>query len=219
MTPDAPLGPRTHAEASRQRKDIVSGEVMDEAELIRFVASPDGGVLPDLARKLPGRGLWVAANRQSVETAAKKGLFSRSAKTKLSAPAGLADMVEAQLERRCLEQLGLARRSGALISGFEKANAAIRSGKAAWVVEASDGSADGRNKLLFAADRSPSAPQVCGCFTAEQLSVSTGGEVVIHCVLLAGRTADRWTEEVRKLAGFRPLLPPSWRGDHPAGVR
>lgn len=214
-----PAEPRTHAEASRQRRDIVSGAVMDEAALIRFVASPDGAVTPDLARKLPGRGLWVAATRDAVDTAARKGLFSRAAKAKLTAPADLPETVEAQLERRCLEQLGLARRSGALISGFEKARAAVRSGKAAWLVEASDGSADGRDKLLGAMHGSPAPPQLCGCFTAEQLSVSTGGEVVIHCVLLAGRTADRWTEEVRKLAGFRPLLPPSWRGEDPAGVR
>ena len=67
----------THAEASRERRDIVSGEVMDEAKLIRFVAGPDGAVVPDLARKLPGRGLWVAADRSSVETAAKKNHFAQ----------------------------------------------------------------------------------------------------------------------------------------------
>ena len=76
----------THAQASRERRDVVSGEVMAEARLIRFVAGPDGAVVPDLARKLPGRGIWVAADRVSVETAAKKGLFARSAKAKLTAP-------------------------------------------------------------------------------------------------------------------------------------
>ncbi|WP_304191444.1 DUF448 domain-containing protein, partial [Phenylobacterium aquaticum] len=71
--------PLTLAEANRERRDIVTGEVMDEARLIRFVAGPDGVVVPDLARKLPGRGLWVAADRVSLETAAKKGLFARAA--------------------------------------------------------------------------------------------------------------------------------------------
>ena len=71
------------AEANRERRDIVTGEVMDEALLIRFVAGPGGEVTPDLARKLPGRGIWVAADRVSVATAARKGLFSRAAKAKL----------------------------------------------------------------------------------------------------------------------------------------
>lgn len=218
MTEQPGGGPATHAEASRQRRDVVSGEVMDEARLIRFVAGPDGAVAPDLSRKLPGRGVWVEATREAVSTAAKKNLFARSAKAKLTAAPDLADQVQALLERRCLDRLGLARREGALISGFEKALAAVRAGKAAWMVEASDGAEDGRRKLLSAARNSPSPPELFGVFSAEQLSVSTGGETVVHAVLLAGRTAERWTLEVRKLGGFRPLLPPSWRGDHPAGA-
>src|ERR1700759_3627695 len=93
-------GPAPLAEANRERRDIVSGAVADEAGLIRFVAGPDGVVTPDLARKLPGRGLWVAADRASVETAAKKGLFSRAAKAELSASGDLADQVETLLKRR-----------------------------------------------------------------------------------------------------------------------
>ena len=84
--PDSPRpqGPRTLAEASRERRDVVSGEVMDEARLIRFVAGPDGVVAPDLAAKLPGRGVWVAADRASVQAAVKRNLFARSAKAKLT---------------------------------------------------------------------------------------------------------------------------------------
>ena len=84
--------PATLAAAERERRDIVTGEVMDEARLIRFVAGPGGVVAPDLARKLPGRGLWVAADRASVEAAAKKGLFARAAKAKVTAPPDLADL-------------------------------------------------------------------------------------------------------------------------------
>ena len=213
---EAAASPRTLAAVSRQRRDIVSSEVMEEARLIRFVAGPDGRVFPDFGRKLPGRGLWVAADRASLETAARKGLFSRAAKAKLTAPPDLADTVQAQLERRCLDGLGLARREGVLISGFEKALASIRSGKAAWMIEASDGAADGRNKLLAAARRASPPPDLCGAFTVEQIGLATGGETVIHAVLLAGRTARRWTDEVRRLAGFRPLFPPGWRGETPA---
>lgn len=218
-TPEAPVlhagalsNPKAVTEA-RERKDLVTGEVMEEARLLRFVAGPDGVVTPDLGRKLPGRGMWVEASRASVDAAAAKNLFSRSAKTKLSAPAGLSDLVETLLARRCLDQLGLARREGVLISGFEKADAALRGGRVGWLVEASDGSRDGRGKLMAVAARQTPPVPVCGAFSAEELGLALGLENVIHVCLLAGRRAGRWTEEVRKLAGFRPLLPESWRGE------
>jgi hypothetical protein len=186
---------------------------MPEDRLIRFVAAPDGSVVPDLSRKLPGRGMWCEATREAVATAVKRQAFSRSAKTKLSAAPDLPDLVERLYARRCLDLLGLARREGVLISGFEKTLAAISGGKAAWMIEASDGAADGRRKLKSAARRQSSPPQLCGAFTAAELGLATGGETVIHVCLLAGRRAQLWTEEVRKLAGFRPLLPEDWRED------
>ena len=202
--------PKTAAEASRERRDIVSGEVMPEARLIRFVGGPDGAVAPDLSCKLPGRGIWVEATRSAVDTAAKKGLFSRAAKTRLTAPSDLADQVELLLARRCLDRLGLARRAGALTCGFDQASAALNSGKAAWVIEALDGAADGRRKLLQIARRQPRPPRLCGAFTSEELGLASGLGHVIHLVFLAGRWAERWTEDIGRLAGFRPILPASW---------
>ena len=196
------------ATIDRERRDLVSHEVMDESRLIRFVAGPDSQVVPDLGRKLPGRGLWVEASRASVEAAVKKNGFTRAAKTKLTAPADLADVVERLLARRCLDQLGLARREGVLISGFEKTAASLRAGKAAWVLEAADGSADGRGKILALARHQTA--KVCGAFTVDDLSLALGLENAIHAVLLAGGRADRWTIEVERLAGFRPLRPPHW---------
>ena len=221
MTSPAPTvtatrAPKTLAAAARERRDIVSGEVMDEDRLIRFVVGPDQTVVPDLARKLPGRGLWVAANRTSVETAAKKGLFSRAAKTKLTPPVGLADQVEELMLRRLMDGLGLAKRAGDLISGFEKVASAVNAGKAAWVIEAADGAADGRRKILNVARRSPKPPQIFGLFAAEELGLALGAENVIHTAFLAGRGADRWTVDVRRLTGFRPLLPESWREEKPS---
>ena len=196
------------ATIDRERRDLVSHQVMDESRLIRFVAGPDGQVVPDLGRKLPGRGLWVEASRASVEAAVKKNGFTRAAKTKLTAPADLADVVERLLARRCLDQLGLARREGVLISGFEKSAANLRSGKAAWLIEAADGAADGRAKMLALARHQTA--KVCGAFTADDLSLALGLENAIHAVLLAGGRADRWTIEVERLAGFRPLCPSHW---------
>jgi predicted RNA-binding protein YlxR (DUF448 family) len=201
----------TLAQLSRERRDIVSGEVMPEERLIRFVADPAGTVVPDLACKLPGRGVWVAADRVSVDTAARKGLFSRAAKAKLTAAPDLADQVDRLLAGRVLNALGLAKRAGQLISGFEKVAAALGAGKVAWLVEASDGAADGRRKILSAARKSPRAPQLIGTWSASELGLALGGENVIHTAFLAGRGADRWTFDVLRLSGFRPLLPESWR--------
>ena len=199
----------------RDRQDLASRQALDESRLIRFVAAPDGAVAPDLGRKLPGRGLWVAADRASLEAAIKKNLFARAAKAPLKPAADLPDLVESLLVRRCLDQLGLARREGVLISGFEKCAAAIRSGRAAWLIEAADGSADGRGKLLALSRHASPAPEICGAFSADDLSLALGLENAIHAVLLKGGRADRWTLEVERLAGFRPLRPESWRRDGP----
>lgn len=197
------------AQAERERRDLVTRQVMDESALIRFVVAPDGQVVPDLARKLPGRGLWVAADRASV-TAAARGLFSRAAKAPVQAAPDLADQVESLLVRRCLEQLGLARREGVLISGFEKSAAAIKGGRAAWLIEAADGARDGRQRLMALMRHAARPVSLCGAFGAEELSLALGLENAIHSVLLAGGRADRWTLEVNRLAGFRPLHPREW---------
>lgn len=197
--------------ADRERRDIVSGEVMAEEALIRFVPGPDGVVVPDLARKLPGRGIWVAADRASVEAAVKKNLFARSAKAQLKAPADLADTIEILIRRRLLSGLGLARKAGELTSGFEKVSQAITAGRAAWLIEASDGAHDGRRKMLSVVRKSPKVPSVIGAFSAAELGLALGAENVIHTAFLAGRAADRWAQDVCRLSGFCPLLPESWR--------
>ena len=197
----------TLATVSRERRDLVSGEVRPEAGLIRFVAGPGGVVVPDLARKLPGRGLWVAADRASVETAAARNLFARAAKAKITAPPDLADQVERLLHQRLLAALGMARKAGELTFGFERVLAAVNSGKAAWLIEAGDGAEDGRRKLLDAARRAGRTPKVITTFTSAELGLALGGQNVVHTAFLAGRAAERWTSDVERLSGFRPLFP------------
>ena len=205
------------ATIDRERRDLVTHQAMDESRLIRFVVGPDGAVVPDLGRKLPGRGMWVEASRASVDAAVKKNLFSRSAKAPLKPAADLSETVETLLIRRCLDQLGLARREGVLISGFEKSAAAIRSSKAAWLIEAADGASDGRGKLVALARHQTT--RICGAFAADDLSLALGLENAIHAVLLHGGRADRWTLEVGRLAGFRSLRPVEWDLDHPGSTR
>jgi len=187
---------------------------MPEKSLVRFVAGPGGQVTPDVARRLPGRGMWVAARRDAVDVAVKRGAFSRSAKAKLIAPPDLSDQVDRLLHRRLLDGLGLARRAGNLTYGFDKVEAAITAGRVAWLIEATDSAADGRRKLLQAVERAHRergvTPRRIGVFSGEELSLALGQGNVIHVGFLVGRGAKSWTDDVERLAGFRPLLPESW---------
>jgi predicted RNA-binding protein YlxR (DUF448 family) len=193
----------------------VSGEVMEEDRLVRFVAGPEGQVIPDLGRKLPGRGMWVAATREAVAVAAKKNLFSRSAKAKLAAPPDLADQVESLIRTRLLSGLGLARKAGALTCGFEAVREALASGTVRHLVEAFDGASDGRRKILALVRKSPQPIQIVGVFSQAEMGLALGLENVVHTALLAGRSTERWAVDARRLAGFRPLFPESWLSPEP----
>lgn len=193
------------------RRDIASGQSVDTSGLIRFVVTPDGGLVPDLAGKLPGRGMWVASERQALETALKKNIFSRSARRQVKAGPDLLQTVHTLLRSRCLDLLGLARRDGSLINGFEKVMASVKSGQVAWLVEASDGASDGRTRILSAAKVQNRVPNLCGCFSNAELSLALGTENAIHVALLSGRRVQRWSLEMTRLSGFEPLVPEAWR--------
>ena len=151
-----------------------------------------------------------SGSKFSIEAAGLRKLFARAAKAKLQVPSGLAELVESLLKKRLLAGLGLAQRAGELTSGFEKVSAAILSGRAAWLIEASDGAEDGRRKLLRLARRQPRPPQLFGAAGAEELGLALGRQNVIHTAFLAGRAAERWASDALRLSGFRPLLPESW---------
>jgi predicted RNA-binding protein YlxR (DUF448 family) len=195
----------------RERRCIVSGESYGEARLIRFALAPDGVVVPDVASKLPGRGAWVRADRACIEQAAKKGGFSRAFKADAKASDNLASQTEALLVKRCLDQLGLIRRAGAIAFGATQVDAAIRSKLALMLIEASDGAEEGREKLMSLHiglwGRPPAA---VGCFASGDLGVALGRERVIHACLLQERLALAWAAEIGRLAGFRPIVPTSW---------
>ena len=141
----------------------------------------------------------------------KRNAFARSAKAPLKPSPDLAEQVAALLRQRLLSGLGLARRSGELTSGFAKTAAAVEAGKAAWLVEASDGAADSRRKMLQSVARAARAPGLFGAFTSDELSLALGLGPVVHLAFLAGGSAKRWTADVERFEGFSPLLPQSWR--------
>jgi len=197
--------------AARERRCVATGAVLPEEKLIRFALGPDDQIVPDVASKLPGRGVWVGATREAIERAAKKGGFARSLKQNVKAPPDLADQVEQLLMRRCLDLFGLMRRAGVLISGFDQVDAAIRKARPQALIEASDAAADGRDKLLrLALGLWGAPPHLSAAFTAAEMGVALGRDHVVHAVVLDERMALRWAAEMGRLSGFRAIVPASW---------
>jgi predicted RNA-binding protein YlxR (DUF448 family) len=192
------------AEDLRERRDVVSGEVLREHELVRFAADPDGNVVPDIAAVLPGRGMWVRAERGAVAEAVKKNLFAKSAKAPLKAGADLPDRVERLLVQRMQADLGLARRAGQAALGFDNVMRAL-DGKIApaVLIEAGDGAADGRRKLAGALKARGLKTQTIECLTSAELGLALGRENVIHAALQPGRLAERLVFDAGRLGGFR----------------
>jgi uncharacterized protein len=192
-------------DAMRERRDIASGEILPEDQLIRFVASPDGEIVPDLAATLPGRGIWVRADKASIAQAVKKNLFSKSAKAAVKATPDLGDRVELLLVNRMKADLGLALRSGALHVGFDQVDKALRSGTPpAVVIAARDGSADGRRKIFAAGHARGLKVETIDCLNSAELSVALGRENVIHAALKSGRLQERLSFDAKRLNGIRP---------------
>jgi len=211
-------------DSMRERRDIVSGEVLPESRLFRFVADPDGHVVPDAAAKLPGRGLWVEASKAAIDKAVEKKLFSRAAKRpasggeqsiKVTATPDLAARAEKALLARMVGDLGIARRSGSLLLGFDNVLRGLQSAKPPrLLIEALDGSADGKRKLYAAAHRLELNCTVIESLTSAELGLALGRENVIHAAVQPGGLAERLTFDAERLAGFRPKNPA--RNESPA---
>lgn len=182
-----------------QRRCLATGATCGRERLLRFVVGPQGELVPDLAARLPGRGLWLLPRRDIVERAAAKRLFARAARRPVAVPAGIADRIEALLAQRCIDAIGLARRAGLAVVGFERVSAAARKGQAGALVTALDGAAGGRRKLR-ALGRG--LPLVC-VLTAAELGAAFGREHAVNASLGTGPLCRRLLGDAEKLAGFR----------------
>ncbi|PHP28257.1 hypothetical protein CJ301_05825 [Limimaricola cinnabarinus] len=180
-----------------ERKCIVTGDVQPKSGLIRFVIGPDGQVVPDILGKLPGRGIYVIAEKAVIETA-RRGQFARAAKAPVTVPEGLAAEVERQQARRVVDLIALARKAGLAIAGFEKVKSALAGDHVRVLLQASDGSERGKTKLW-----TPTGARYYGCLTSDELGLAFGRQSVIHGALAAGGLSDRVVEEAAKLRGLR----------------
>ena len=190
VSKDRPDGP--------ERKCIATGDVQPKHGLVRFVVGPDGQVVPDILGKLPGRGIYVAADRSAIELAARKKLFSRSAKQQVTVPDGLADEVERQLARRVVDLISLQRKGGRAVAGYEKVKGWLQTEEAEVLIQASDGSGRGKSKLS-----TPHLGHYIGWLTADELGLAFGRQTVIHGALASGGLTQRVVEEAQRLKGVR----------------
>jgi len=181
--------------------------------MVRFVLSSDMVVTPDINAKLPGRGVWVKADRDTVALAATKGAFARGFKEKVKVPDGLVDQVEDLLLKRCQNILGMAKKAGGIILGYDQVKDALRKKTHGILLEASDGAEDGRNKVYFLAKALYSSVNVAGALSSVELGMAFGRERVIHGLIRRGAIAKTWTLAYRRLTGFREAPELNWFKD------
>ena len=206
--PDLDNGPRTDRSAT-VRMCAVTRQVRPIDELIRFVLSPQGDVVPDLKRKLPGRGLWVSASHQTVAEAARRNQFSKGFKRDVRVTATLAADTEALLVRGVIEALAMAAKAGQVVSGFSKVEGALQQGQVRVLIHAADGAADGIRKLDAIArqnagngDESHEIP-LATALTSEQLDLALGRSNVIHAAVLAGPASKTFLSRSHVLVRYR----------------
>ena len=212
-------GGRSKSREVSERRCIATGESQPRAGLIRFAIGPENDVVPDLAERLPGRGMWVAAEKSALDRAATKGLFARAAKASVAVPEGLVDQVEALLVKRISDHLALARKAGQAVAGKEKVKSWLEMETAVLLLQASDGSERERRSLR----PPPGSNTLWTDLTAQELGMAFGRTRVIHAAVCLGGLADSVSYDCARLHGIRGTLRPSTRskrtGDRPRRER
>jgi hypothetical protein len=183
----------------------VTGETGERGALLRFVVGPDGAIVPDIDARLPGRGLWLLPRRDIVERAVAKRVFARAARRPVEIPHGLAVRLEALLARRCVDALGLARRAGLAVVGFERVCEAVRRGDAALLLLALDGAEAGRRRLTGLAQDIATA----AVLDAAELGTAFARERAVFVAVGRGPLSSRLLLDLGRLAGLRPAAAPN----------
>ncbi len=194
-----PAGPAPGDGPATTRRCIASGERHAKGDLLRFVVASDGGLVFDLAGKLPGRGLWLLPRRDMLDKARARKLFARAARAAVVVPEDLTERVARALRERCLGLLGFARRAGELTGGFEKVRSWLSSGRVGLLFQAADAAEGGRRKLRALARAVAPAPPVVEIFTAEELGRALGRDAMVHVAVAPGILAERLAAEVARL--------------------
>ena len=201
--------PRDERPHEPLRRCAVTREPQARDALIRFVAAPDGEIVPDLKGELPGRGVWVGCARDTVEQAVRRNVFAASLGRAVRPPEGLADTVERLLVARAMNYLALANKAGQVVCGFAKVEAAIERSTLAAVLHAADAAADGVAKLDRKAATIGKArgyePRIVTWFTRDELSLALGRSNVVHAAMVEGGVSRAFLREARRVGRYRRI--------------
>lgn len=189
------------------RSCIVTKQALAKEKLIRFVASPDGMIVPDLKGKLPGRGVWVTAKKEIIAQAVEKKLFARALKTKVTADENLPDLVGELIAKRALSALAMAKKAGALVTGFAKVDSTIRSGSASMLIHATDAADDGIRKLSsatsFVEHMEGDPIDVHQCWTIDEMSIALGIGNAVHIAAIYGGATKNLRSAIVQLEEYQ----------------
>ena len=206
-TDDDEIGTEPESSVPGQRMCAVTRLSRPLDELIRFVADPEGRVVPDLARRLPGRGVSITADRQSLAKAVKQNVFARGLKRPVTLPNDLGGLVEQLLHKRLLERLSLCAKAGLTVTGFSQVEAALEAGELKALLHGSDAAADGCGKLdrkwKAIAEANVREPIIFAGLTIAEISLALGRANVVHAGLKPGGATDRFLSEAFRLSRFR----------------
>lgn len=206
MTHPAPIALDPPPRRPRPRRDLASGKAVPRGVLVRFVLGPDRAIVPDIGRSLPGRGLWLSPRRDVLKMAAagRGRVFARAAGGPVAVPQELDRLVERLLVERIVGLIGLARRSGAAVTGFERVREALAalkpsSGISAVLFVAADASAPDRRRL-----KSPGVEIVVShALTASELGSAFGRDTAVFAAVVPGKLARDIGAEAGRLALLR----------------
>ena len=177
--------------------------------MVRFVLSPDRTVTPDLGARLPGRGIWLSARADVLSTACTKGAFARASRGAVTIPPALLSDLITLLEGRIADHIGLARRAGQAVCGFQKAREWLGGqapgGRVALVIQARDGSRDERARFMRSGDAGGPAIPVVAPLSAARLGMVFGRDHVVHVAVAGGRLADGLRADARRWGGLTGL--------------
>jgi uncharacterized protein len=193
---------------------VASGEPRPVQEMIRFVVGPSGAAVPDLKRRLPGRGVWITGTRQALQSAIARKAFARGFKRDVHAEADLVQLTERLLEQAVLEVLAICHKAGKVAIGFVKVEAALAERAVISLLHATEASCDGRRQLAGALRRRGDAGEilVVDTFTSGQLDLALGRSNVIHAALLAGPESLTFLARAARLDRFRAVPMPGTTG-------
>jgi len=189
----------------RERLCVATRAVRPVADLIRFVVGPNGGAVPDLKGKLPGRGVWVTATREALAEAIKRKVFARGFKRDVDLPADLLSRTESLLERSVLDALSMAAKASLVVAGFAKVQRALAHGEVVALLHAVEAAADGVGKLDAILRRASTTKPIAviRCLASAQLDLALGRPNVIHAALVAGPSSDTFLTRFRRVERFR----------------